>query len=551
MFIQDAIYSNKRNEPRWFYVLRRTFAITFVIAIFVFGFFYQFDNFLTFKITPNIVTVESKNDSNINFPGFVICPGSAPPAFLYTLNQITEIPQSIPQFSIMCGDPAQIGPEILSDNMNFTSKCSSLFTHEENGCLKFRAENKTSTGLENNNPYYVDDIDTIQTPNNGLLNMFMFFNIKPNTPSFEEDALTPVEMPDFYTIYFDFQQTIENGDFSILNKPDHYVEFNMVTIAVGQKNIVEYSISVHKVYSNSLLGQLNTTPNRLSMEIEANNKIIPGEIIPAGGIAETQLIILPKDLHYNREEIEKYEYRASSIISNLGGFYGFLATFYIALFGMSKLDPWGLFQKIIFRLWPCRRSLKCHLAGGYLTDAGIPFVEDVNKRPKETSLEDRIHILECILKDYYLDGYFLQKLKITKLKYNDNGKMYDKLEELSNTKQKAIENRERVENQNEDDYLMKRVVKRWSNWSRKFGFSNRPKNNNSDFELNSVDSVNSSIPSPKGSRWSNMSFLIFDSSDPSNHDEEMGITSASNPHKFTLQDNRESQDTLIEVKPEK
>ncbi|RIA92958.1 hypothetical protein C1645_763737 [Glomus cerebriforme] len=122
--------------------------------------------------------------------------------------------------------------------------------------------------------------------------------------------------------------------------------------------------------------------------------------------------------------------------------------------------------------------------------------------------------------------------------------MYGQLEKLMNTKDRVIENMERVENPNEQDYLMRRVINRWSNWSRKFGFSSRPKNNDNDFGLNSIDSVNSSIPSPKGSRWSNLSFFNFDSSDPSNHDEEMGITPTNNPRTFKL-DTRGSQDTLV------
>src|SRR4051812_44644799 len=118
---------------------------------------------------------------------------------------------------------------------------------------------------------------------------------------------------------------------------------------------------------------------------------------------DTQLVLLPKDPHFMRTEVEKYEYQTISIVSNLGGFYGFIVTAYIALFGMSKVEPWGFLQKIIFRCWHCRRSFKQHLADKYVSSAGIPFGENISDRPEGTSLEDRLQILEYLLKDYYLD----------------------------------------------------------------------------------------------------------------------------------------------------
>ncbi|CAG8635429.1 8571_t:CDS:1, partial [Rhizophagus irregularis] len=123
----------------------------------------------------------------------------------------------------------------------------------------------------------------------------------------------------------------------------------------------------------------------------------------------------------------------------------------------------------------------------------------------------------------------------------------------------------------------------WSNWSRKFGFSSKPpKNTDDNLGMNSVDSVTSSVPSPKKSRWSNLSILnylpgfeIIDTID-----EEIGIPSTStqntsttnttpttNPSSITdftsttitkprpfrcvVNESRDSQDTLVEIKVDK
>ncbi len=70
-------------------------------------------------------------------------------------------------------------------------------------------------------------------------------------------------------------------------------------------------------------------------------------------------------------------------------------------------------QKYIFRCSPCRKSLKRNFAKKYVSSVGIPLVEEVNKRPKESkeskepeeSLEERVQILETLLEDYYLDDF--------------------------------------------------------------------------------------------------------------------------------------------------
>ncbi|EXX79912.1 hypothetical protein RirG_001030 [Rhizophagus irregularis DAOM 197198w] len=164
--------------------------------------------------------------------------------------------------------------------------------------------------------------------------------------------------------------------------------------------------------------------------------------------------------------------------------------------------------------------------------------------------------------------------------YHKKAGRYSELETLIDTRNKAIENKERIDGQDEEDYAKerqhKRTVKRWSNWSRKFGFSSKPpKNTDDNVGMNSVDSVTSSIPSPKKSRWSDLSIMnYFTTIDTI--DEEIGIPSTSTqststtnttpttnptsitdftsttitkprPFRFVVNDCRDSQDTLVEI----
>ncbi|PKK80455.1 hypothetical protein RhiirC2_724465, partial [Rhizophagus irregularis] len=53
---------------------------------------------------------------------------------------------------------------------------------------------------------------------------------------------------------------------------------------------------------------------------------------------------------------------------------------------MQRLEPWGLAQKYLFSCTHCRKSLKRNFARKYVSSAGIPLVENVNKRPEGSSL---------------------------------------------------------------------------------------------------------------------------------------------------------------------
>jgi hypothetical protein len=225
------------------------------------------------------------------------------------------------------------------------------------------------------------------------------------------------------------------------------------------------------MFSTNLMGQLDVRPDIFSFEIKVDTKSVPNRR------AQTQFVLLPRTPHYMREEIEKYEYQPISFISNLGGIYGAIVALYTAMFGMSKIEPWGIFQKMVFRCWPCRRSYRRRLAEEYISLAGIPLGENVKDRPEGTSLEDRLQILEYLLKDQFLDAYYLDNLKSTKLRYDKRENHFRNLEQLIDTRDRAIESNLRVEEQDDDS-----PTGRWKSWSRLFGFNRRFIDNNDDID---------------------------------------------------------------------
>ncbi len=81
-------------------------------------------------------------------------------------------------------------------------------------------------------------------------------------------------------------------------------------------------------------------------------------------------------------------------------------------------------QKYILSCVPCRKSLTRNFAKKYVSAAGIPLAEKVNKRPEGSSLEERVQILESLLQDYYLDDFYLEKVKRVIIQHKENERKY-------------------------------------------------------------------------------------------------------------------------------
>lgn len=312
-----------------------------------------------------------------------------------------------------------IDTEILSENMNNTNNdCSSLISKAENGCLRFQLGDEHE---KNDNDAFNDDKDfntgEIPLKSLGFNQTLILFNIKPDIQS---------EIPSFYTLYFEeyIHQEID-GEFtrySVKDVDNYFIEYNNVLINSGQKNIIEYSINTHKAFSSSLIGLLNIVPDLFTMEIKVNTKYIQSK--------DTQFVLLPKLTHFFRQEIEKFEYHPISLISTIGGFHSAIMAFYLLLFGMPRIEPWGFLQKYILRYWSLRRDFKCTLANDYNTEPGIPLVDNIEDIPKEISLEDRVQNLEYLLKDHYFDTHYLEELRNEKSNYDYQQDRHEKLEDF-------------------------------------------------------------------------------------------------------------------------
>uniref|UniRef100_U9SL65 Uncharacterized protein n=1 Tax=Rhizophagus irregularis (strain DAOM 181602 / DAOM 197198 / MUCL 43194) TaxID=747089 RepID=U9SL65_RHIID len=78
-------------------------------------------------------------------------------------------------------------------------------------------------------------------------------------------------------------------------------------------------------------------------------------------------------------------------------------------------------------------------ANRYVSRGGIPLVEDPRKLPPDGKIEDRVAVLEILLKEYYIDSDYLNELGKTR-------KRYEKHLNIRN------ENLELLGDKNDDDY---------------------------------------------------------------------------------------------------
>ncbi|CAB4399875.1 uncharacterized protein OCT59_001805 [Rhizophagus irregularis] len=96
------------------------------------------------------------------------------------------------------------------------------------------------------------------------------------------------------------------------------------------------------------------------------------------------------------------------------------------IFRMQKRDEYKKFKKTF-----CKKK--------YVSSAGVPLIEKVNKRSEESG---RVQILETLLRDYHL-SYYLKKVKDVKTKHKKLVKKYDESnrqdkKNTENTKLNAI-----------------------------------------------------------------------------------------------------------------
>ncbi|CAG8501360.1 10181_t:CDS:2 [Ambispora gerdemannii] len=153
--------------------------------------------------------------------------------------------------------------------------------------------------------------------------------------------------------------------------------------------------------------------------------------------------------HATIEPLVEIRYETIGLGSNCktGGLYASVTGIFVVIFGSEKLSPWGIAQTTILCCTPCRRSLKKNLAKRYVSSAGIPLSEKVSKRPKDSSIEARLQILETLLREYVIDTALLDKVKKTLRENPKNKRNYEKslLKYESEIYSSAIQNSSDIE----------------------------------------------------------------------------------------------------------
>ncbi|CAG8447322.1 10610_t:CDS:2 [Rhizophagus irregularis] len=156
--------------------------------------------------------------------------------------------------------------------------------------------------------------------------------------------------------------------------------------------------------------ELNLQLEQLPIQLESNEVRLR--------ISPDILLSKPANARFVRFESTRI-FGFTDLISNLGGFYGAIAGLFYLFFGMQRLEPWK-----------------------YVSSAGIPLVEKVDKRPEGSSLEQRVQILETLLRDYYLDDYYLKKVKYVRVNHK---RFLKKYEEINRQDNEDTENTESTE----------------------------------------------------------------------------------------------------------
>ncbi|GBB94222.1 hypothetical protein RclHR1_23120002 [Rhizophagus clarus] len=196
-------------------------------------------------------------------------------------------------------------------------------------------------------------------------------------------------------------RTIETAHFSLYLASAYLITYKPIIVYYGVVHILELNPRLEQ-----LPIQLGSNEIYLNIRLNLNSDMLNA------GTSRT-------------ETTRQYDY--TDFISNLGGFYGAIAGIFFLFFGMQRHKPWGLAQKYLFSCTRCRKSLKIYFARKYVSSAGIPLVEKINKRPEGSSLEERVQILETLLRDYYLDDYYLKKVKDVRTKHKKLVKKYNEM----------------------------------------------------------------------------------------------------------------------------
>ncbi|CAB4406217.1 unnamed protein product [Rhizophagus irregularis] len=382
MFFYDSIYNYRSTEPVWFRFFRGLFAITLAGIII----YYSITQYKKINTEVSIAIKLIKLEENVELSlGMNMCTG-----FYNSINDV-KINGKYTKYNIF--------NEIYRKRVNL--KGNRNFDIWLN--ITFNINNNISEPIFHDIP----DIDLycnpVTIPNNLLsLNFESFQYSFPNKPDLNYNIKD-------YTDYLSYYNNIiDTTHFSLYLGRAYFISYNPIVVDDNVK--------------------LNLQLEQLPIQLESNE------------VRFRIFLNFPDPFMARFETTNQYDY--TDLISNLGGFYGAITGIFYLFFGMQRLKPWGLAQKYLFSCTRCRKSLKRNFARKYISSAGIPLVEKVNKRPEGSSLEKRIQILETLLRDYYLDDYYLKKVKDVRINHK---KLFKKYEEINRQDNEDTENTENTE----------------------------------------------------------------------------------------------------------
>ncbi|CAB4388708.1 unnamed protein product [Rhizophagus irregularis] len=391
MFLLESFHFRK-TEPKFFNILRLLIAVVFSCVLVYYG-WNSFSEFVS--------EINTKNCKTFSFPEFTICPKTLSDYSnnsslkisvykLYRLDYQLYIPEKNYSFydeGNKNKNMTKFYPSMLNElyNNNSIPKSTKLFTNVTNRCMKY-------------------------TPDNINVNQINAYDDKRILKSFNKKLLFVIDL-DSSTNYDYFEISFESFTKVSKTKNKTYLNSNQYFITPGRYYTYEFYIKNTKYYSTALSGFLGLNTDKDGMDIVIEEKIL----------AQTPNAFTALELsaRYNFivDDDMKFKNDVKKLIENFGGFYSVISGIFVLLFGASKLSPWGICQTHLLSCWPLRRRFKKHLANRYVSRAGIPLVEDPRKLPSDGKIEDRVAVLEILLKEYYIDSDYLNELGKTRKKY--------------------------------------------------------------------------------------------------------------------------------------
>ncbi|CAB4388710.1 unnamed protein product [Rhizophagus irregularis] len=393
MFLFESCCLFRKTEPKFFGILRFLTALVFSSAL---GYYvlYSFNEFIS--------EIGAKSIAFITYPKFNIC--------LRTLSDSDN--NSTLKISLY---------KLYYNDSDFQVYFANESSYVATGMLKFYP-NMTNY-LYNNSlipkrTYFAISAKYVNKLNHRCMK-FIPQNEFVRHPYYERHPLLFVITLDNSSIYDYFEIGFESFYIATLFDiigAEMELGFNKHFLTPGRYYEYTFNYKNTKYYSTSLSGLFGFDADDGDMNIVIEDNVLAQ--IP--NTFNTVNTVLELSHNYNfivNYDIMTFKNNVKKLIENFGGFYSAISGIFVLLFGASKLSPWGICQTHLLRCWPCHRRFKKSLASRYVSRAGIPLVEDPCNLPENGRIEDRVAILEILLKEYYIDDYYLDELRKTRKKY--------------------------------------------------------------------------------------------------------------------------------------